>query len=354
MRPYIAHPGVILITVKIPDLSHHLWFADWLARRAIPRYRPEFVYLDVFDGCDSACRYCLGAGVKGEPISADLYHHIVTEMKRWEVHELSLSTNGEPTLHPDLPVLVAQAAQAGLKVYFATGGHRIDDALARELVRAGISGVATSLETIPLDDRHSCLSGQAGMPVVQEIPASWERSLTGMDALLRARGSNGLPRLTVLLPLPSNTPSTLMDKLSAAALSRLSHPPDGLLALHRHDWHGAFPGIQTRARKPHFVCQHPWRGLYLSRAGEVLTCYFDPHRLQVVDSVIGKELEAAWRDEAMETVRRAHRSGKFGNLFLCAQCRLPDRTHPLGYLRRVLNEQWHFGRKSSRVFHWYC
>jgi hypothetical protein len=340
--------------VKLPDISHHLWFADWLARRPIPRHCPEFVYLDVFDGCDGDCRYCLGAGAVGEPIRDDLYRHIVAEMKRWGVHELSLSTNGEPTLHPDLPSLVAQAAQAGLEVYFATGGHRINDVMARELVRAGVSGVAVSLETMHLDDRHSCLSRQTGMSVVQTIPESWERSLAGMDALLRARGSNALPRLTLLLPLPSDTTPSVMDQQSAAALSRLSSAPDGLLALYRHDWHGAYPGIQTRARKPNFVCQHPWRGLYLSRAGEVLTCYFDPHRVQAVDSVAGKSLQDAWRGEAMQAVRRAHRSASFGNLPLCAQCRLPDRTHPLGYLRRMFTEQWHFGRKAGHNFHWYC
>lgn len=340
--------------MNLPDINHHLWFVDWLAQRPIPRHRPEFVYLDVFDGCDSACRYCLGARVQGEPIHADLYRHIVAEMKRWGVRELSLSTNGEPTLHPDLPSLVAQAAEAGLEVYFATGGHRIEDTLARELVQAGVSGVAVSLETIPVGDRHSCLSGQAFMPVQQPIPESWERSLAGMDALLRARGSSALPRLTLLLPLPSDIPSNLIEVLSVAALSHLSHPPDGLLALHRHDWHGAYPGIQTRARKPSFVCQHPWRGLYLSRAGEVLTCYFDPHRVQAVDSVAGKCLQDAWQGDALQAIRNAHHSNSFGSLPLCAQCRLPDRTHPLGYLRRMLTEQWHFGRKASRVFHWYC
>jgi hypothetical protein len=354
LRPYITYPSVILIIVKIPDLSHHLWFADWLARRPVPRHRPEFVYLDVFDGCDGACRFCLGAGVVGEPMDDDLYRHIVAEMKRWGVRELSLSTNGEPTLHPDLPSLVAQGAQSGLEVYFATGGHRIDDAMARELVHAGISGIAVSLETIPLGDRHSCLSGLAGMPLLRNIPASWERSLAGMDALLRARGSNVLPRLTVLLPIPSDAPPNVMEALSAAALSHLSHPPDGLLALPRHDWHGAFPGIQTRARKPHFVCQHPWRGLYLSRAGEALTCYFDPQRLQAVDSVADKRLDTVWRSEPMQAVRRAHRSALFDDLPLCARCRLPERANPLGYLRRMLTEQWRFGRKTSRVFHWYC
>jgi MoaA/NifB/PqqE/SkfB family radical SAM enzyme len=325
----------------MPDVRHHLWFTDWLTQRAIPRHRPEFVYLDVFDGCDGTCRWCLGAGVPGQPIADDLYRHIVAEMKRWGVRELSLSTNGESMLHPDLPSLVAEAAHAGLEVYFATGGHHIDSALAWELVHAGVSGVAVSLETIPLTESQS-------------IPKSWESSLASMDALLRARGSSELPRLTVLLPLPSDTPSRIMDELSATAISHLSHPPDGLLALHRHDWHGAFPGIQSRARRPHFVCQHPWRGFYLSRAGEVLTCYFDPHRLQAMDNVIDKRLDAVWRGDAMQSVRRAHRSGHLDDFPLCASCRLPDRTHPLGFIRRMFTEQWRFGRKAGGNFHWYC
>lgn len=318
-------------------LHSHLWYWDWIKKRIVPLHPPEFIYLDVFDGCDAECRFCAAGKRTGLPMEPELYKHIVNETASLGVKELSLSTNGEPALHPNLPGLVALARESGLRVYFATGGFHITKELAQELVRADISGVAVSLETL-----------NQGNP----IPQSWDDALAAVNSLLESRGNALTPRLTVLLPLAQDTPKSEFYRLNKVIHDRLHHSPDGILALRRHDWHGKYTGAQVGAARPHFACQHPWRGLYLGRSGEVLTCYFDPDQTRIVDSICNKPMKEVWLGTAMQSLRIAQAKQELGDYLLCRMCRLPDRATPLSFAWRTLIEQWRFRRQHTRL-NWY-
>lgn len=88
-------------------------------------------------------------------------------------------SGGEPTLRPDLLGLARHATRRGLTVVVGTNGTRLDDALARALVVAGVRGVGISLDSLD-PARHDAFRGVRG---------AWERAVRGIEACRRA----GLP-----------------------------------------------------------------------------------------------------------------------------------------------------------------
>jgi len=95
-----------------------------------------------------------------------------------EAHTPSVSfTGGEPTLRGDLPYLVEQAREIGLRVNLITNGTRIDSSLAAALAGAGLNSAQVSLEGVTATV-HDAITG---------VPGSHARSCAGA-ANLKAAG----------------------------------------------------------------------------------------------------------------------------------------------------------------------
>jgi MoaA/NifB/PqqE/SkfB family radical SAM enzyme len=63
-----------------------------------------------------------------------------------EVAAIDFTGGGEPTLHPRLPDLVAEAASAGCRTGFLSNGMLLDEELARRLIDAGIEWLTFSID----------------------------------------------------------------------------------------------------------------------------------------------------------------------------------------------------------------
>ncbi len=170
----------------------------------------------------------------------------ITAALAQEVTELVL-TGGEPTRRPDLPQLVAAAAQGNTRVVLETNASLIDPALARRLAEAGLHTARVHLPAWgPRLDEITTMSGDAaatarGIVALREagvvlqgsapvLPANLE-TLPTLPAALAEAGVE-LERLwlrlpwqspdpTALAPLPQmlQTAERLMDQARAHALA---------------------------------------------------------------------------------------------------------------------------------------
>lgn len=128
--------------------------------------KPLTLLLLLNRGCNLKCSFCdLWEGHVHMPLERLL--PVLDDAVSIGVRTLVL-TGGEPFLHPELFVAVAEARRRGLSVNITTNGTRID-ARWEELVASGVHSLSFSLDG--LEETHDRLRGQRG---------AWRKTVAGL------------------------------------------------------------------------------------------------------------------------------------------------------------------------------
>jgi len=143
-------------------------------------------------------------------------------------------TGGEPMLREDLMELLRTGDRLGLHMHLNTDGFRVDDAAARDLVRAGVRSVNVSLDGATPGE-HDLARGRAG---------AYRDAVAALSALRRARGRWG-PRLTAVTVLTSEN----VHRAAAVARVALEAGADRVGVIPVHDFgQGERPADAERVR----------------------------------------------------------------------------------------------------------
>jgi MoaA/NifB/PqqE/SkfB family radical SAM enzyme len=124
--------------------------------------------------CNQACRMCFVS----THLPAASNDRVRAEIDRWAAagRRIILS-GGEPTLHPELPALVAEAARKSAQpVGIQTNAIRIDGALAERLKKAGLADAFVSL--------HGARTETSDR--VTGAPGTFAKTLAGIEQLVAA------------------------------------------------------------------------------------------------------------------------------------------------------------------------
>jgi PqqA peptide cyclase len=127
--------------------------------------RPYNVVAELTYRCPLRCTYCSNpvdyASVR-EALSGDAWARAFAEAAALGAVHAGL-TGGEPTLHPDLPDIVAGAAAAGLYPHLVTAGTTLDAAGLAVLRTRGLRSVQLSIQ----DARADASDAVAGVPAFE-------------------------------------------------------------------------------------------------------------------------------------------------------------------------------------------
>ena len=124
-------------------------------------YKPLYVKLKVFYGCNLKCEMCNHwRETREPPVSADRFKEVITQLAELGTQKIHIS-GGEPMLRPQIPELVEHASSLGIKVTMTTNGTLIDKVKARRLVEAGLRGVNISIDS-PIRKVHEKIRGVEG------------------------------------------------------------------------------------------------------------------------------------------------------------------------------------------------
>ncbi len=148
------------------------------AQVPVPVSPPHVVSWNLTARCNLRCAHCyLDAGGRegghGE-LDTERCLGVIDELASLNPAMLLILTGGEPLLRSDLDEIAAQATSRGMMVVVGTNGHLLDEARARRLMNAGVSGVGISLDSAS-PDAHDRLRG---------TPGSWK---SARDAMRVAR-----------------------------------------------------------------------------------------------------------------------------------------------------------------------
>lgn len=171
----VSCPAQVSIYPISSDARLHALFrrraAQSSANRADVSNAPQIGVLEITDRCDITCPICYAdAGPDGEWL-IDL-----ASVERAAVHAEAAGlrwitlTGGEPTLHPQLPAIVATLRRRGLRPLLATNGLRLarDPALQTALQDAGLCKVQVQFDTL-VPATYATMRGRRDPQEKQEI-----------------------------------------------------------------------------------------------------------------------------------------------------------------------------------------
>ncbi len=121
-------------------------------------YKPLYVKIKVFYGCNLRCAFCNHwRETREPPVSMDRFREILTELAGLGAKKIHFS-GGEPMLRPGIPDLVEHAASAGMRVTMTTNGTLITKENSKRLVEAGLRGINISIDS-PIRKIHEKVRG---------------------------------------------------------------------------------------------------------------------------------------------------------------------------------------------------
>ncbi len=162
--------------------------------------------------CNLHCGMCwVETQSPREPMAPSDWLRLADEVRRWRPR--ITVTGGEPTVYRGCCEVLAGIKARGLYLSLNTNGLGLAD-LAGELVRIGLDDVSVSLDGMP--DTHDAVRGKAG---------AFARTVEGIAALLRARGSRPWPLVRVTTVLSNRNLGeleTLHDELARLGVDCLT------------------------------------------------------------------------------------------------------------------------------------
>jgi radical SAM protein with 4Fe4S-binding SPASM domain len=124
-------------------------------------FKPLYVKLKVFYGCNLKCEMCNHwRDTREPPVSSDRFNEVLHELADLGTKKIHIS-GGEPMLRSQVPEMVEQASSLGIKVTMTTNGTLIDKAKAKRLVEGGLRGVNISIDS-PIRKMHEKIRGVEG------------------------------------------------------------------------------------------------------------------------------------------------------------------------------------------------
>jgi MoaA/NifB/PqqE/SkfB family radical SAM enzyme len=130
---------------------------------AVPLRTPFSAHIDICSVCNYKCSFCFQSdkegmreqrkhGVVWGRMKFDVFKKIVDDIAQFEdkVKKLKIGNHGEPTLHPQLPDMIAYIRDSGIAetIELFTNGSKLNPKLNQQLVDAGLQRINISVEGV--------------------------------------------------------------------------------------------------------------------------------------------------------------------------------------------------------------
>ena len=139
---------------------------------------PFFVSFSITNKCNLSCKHCYSESTEKtlpDELSTSEALALIDDLARWKIGLLVID-GGEPLCRSDLLDVVAAASGGGIMTGVGSNGTLIDGTVARQMVKAGVSLVAISIDGAD-ETTHDSFRGRAG---------AFREAMDGMSACREA------------------------------------------------------------------------------------------------------------------------------------------------------------------------
>lgn len=292
---------------------------------------PSRIIVEPTNACNLSCSFCGNKDMLREwtYLPMPLYERLVGEMQELGIPRITLHTIGEPTLHPDLPGMIARAKAAGLIVTLSSNGTTLTEDYCRALVEAGPDILNLSLDAA---DPEKFRRVREGIDP-DEVYAGLRRLREARDTYAEPQegpwGTRRLPSIVATCVINhewdrgeerawfAKYGPYIDDAFFHWPNSHAGYVPDephrrrGLLPRRLQDW---------LYRKVRYSCVYPWDALFLLSDGTMSVCRFDFDARVWVGKYGEQSIPELWRSQRMMSLRKAHMDFDFKDWSTCENC----------------------------------
>ncbi len=308
-------------------------------RGTVP-WDPVFANIEITTRCHNSCVYCArrrGTGPKDLVMPKTLFAYLLALLPH--AYRVTLVGLGEPLLHPEVTELVAHAAEKGRRVGLVTNAMHLDKGLSLELLHAGLSSIAFSIDARDPDLAGRLRPGSDMGTITENIRGFMEACRAHPNvsvAIFSALSAKNIGQFEDLVDLASelgvhvlmatdlNFAEHAADSLSRTvdgetrslvrkAVSRAFARRLPVLSVHGLEAFGLFRHYrdflllppealyQRSNRRRH--CFSPWQTLPLNVEGKATLCDCRPD--SIAGDLTAQPLSDIWNGERMKALRKA-------------------------------------------------
>jgi len=217
--------------------------------------------------------------------------------------KLNSCERGEPLLNKSLPEMIAYAKEKGIMdVYFNTNAVLLTHDISKKLIESGLDRLSISFEGTDPEFYEKSRKGASFEKVVNNIKdfIQLRNEMKAEKPLVRVQ-TIALPEIVSELDKYKEFWEKIADEVSTIDYRDYSKIQGNLIA----DW----------------ACPYLWQRMLITWDGTISFCqldYFDSLKLGNINK--GDSICDTWKSEAMERVRRLHKTGKSHQIKLCDNC----------------------------------
>lgn len=181
---------------------------------------PAHVNLDVTRRCNLRCPGCpfhhsvypgsIPGDAAVQDISMELVEKLAAEIPRLGVRQVMIAGDGEPLLHPHLPLIIRALKQSGCLVQVFTNGLLLTTAMQQMLIDSGLDRLYVSLWAGTPQEYEQCYEG---LP-----PKNFDRVTANIQSMndLKSQKKSILPGITLTGPVTQFTAPHLENRMHLA------------------------------------------------------------------------------------------------------------------------------------------
>ncbi|MEW5946474.1 MAG: radical SAM/SPASM domain-containing protein [bacterium] len=309
-------------------------YSAYRMKKTTLNYPPIQVSIEPTNVCNFKCSFCNQSDPdhfalrKAGKISLQDYETVLDKIKNEcaNVNIISLTLDGEPALHKDLPRMIEKANQKGFFVRFSSNGALIDRAFLQK------TGNLSYLISVDFSlDKSGFEKNRGDWPLV-------EANLKDSVAYL---GVNKNLRLEIF-----ENSAYYAGQDGAASNLRL---------MKKH--FGKTPGLTYGLRVYHKIidgkppvpsggkyygCFYPWTSLTVAWNCDAVTCCRDLDGKYVLGNLLQSSIDEVWNGKKYLLLREAILKRDLEPIPSCASCDLPydDRRNSWNYIIRKVSRKW--------------
>lgn len=284
---------------------------------------PEHIHIEPTNACNLRCVHC-HQSAPGNLFNAprgrmplDLFRRIIDDIAG-HCARVTLDSQGEPLLHPQIVDMIAYAKQQGLAVSLITNATRLTPALTEQILELQTDRVVFSFEGSRREIYESVRRRSHYEQTLRHI----------LHFLIRNHELCG--RTFVCMSMVEQ--HATRDDVDAYRAFFMSLPVDTVFVNPLLTMSGASPAgsREVALPSPHssahsaVVCRLPWETLSVNWNGTVSACPVDYNECHIIGDAGAESLLSIWNSDAMQRFRRCHLEHDFAAIeaqgSLCATC----------------------------------
>ena len=306
---------------------------------ALPLDTPFSVHIDVCSLCNFKCTFCFqhdkqgmkDSGVEWGMMDIDIFKSCVDDLSKFpkKIKKIKIGNHGEPTMHPQLPEMIAYARKSGVAdlIEIFTNGSRLNPTLNQQLVDSGLQRMNISVEGLTAESYKRVADYNIDYDsFISNIRDLYERKDDNLSIYIKVvdhavvKSEEGRPTIDLSDEEKSffyKTFGEISDEMSIENVV-----PQWAETDQNELTDVGMYGQKIEKLKD--VCPFPFMYLHVNSDGTVAGCTLDWARKVLVGDKAKHDLFEVWNGTQMRELRIKMLKGQRHQIPMCDTCNAPN------------------------------